>query len=596
MTNKTILLFLHGVGDGDPQNDWKDRLSQSLVDAEYPSLDDVELIVPKFAHALKGADEFDGVPPITYKRPRRSEAGLCRREFEHRMAGLEFKLGRHDSGNGWPLGESIIDVAFSTKFFTQASNYMRNERIRAGVLARILKRIPAKGRIVIVGHSLGSVIAADLLLRLPSDIEVVGMVTIGSPLGHRSFDVEKLGSDLKDPPTHLSWWVNIWNDQDPVASHRGVCSVFPWMTDHRITSKPGPSAHRARTYFSDPVVAEAVGYALFGSKSKEIVKVSHVLDVQPNETERIALLALRYAHLINGRLEGDLKDRYSGALRQVQATLVDGLQRWNEREGRPTPHFVSRLAFDLSDQDADVPEPFPGPYLAIDDAIEPMIGIASENIIAPFEITVSMDIKEQALRDLTAEHGLTSKFGEEVFKSAKRATEVLNGGRSLNWKKWGVVGLGAVALVAATGGLALAAAPGLAGAAVLTSALATFGPGGMVGGLITAGSLVGVGGGSIAYGLASPGTSAVAMEAVIERMLTAAILRKNQGLPPDPSIWKTLVEIEIQVRREYERLDEYSDGSSAGLAELKKKITAVERALEFLRLEGMEPGEDPDTE
>lgn len=204
LSNKTILIFLHGVGDGDPQNHWKDRLSQSLVDVEYPPLDDVEVIVPKFAHALKGTDDVQSVPPITYKRPRRSEAGAYRREFEHRMAGLEFKLGRHDSGNGWPLGGNVIDAAFSTKFFKQAKNYMENERIRAGVLEWILKMVPANGRIVIVGHSLGSVIAADLLLRLPKDIEVAGLVTIGSPLGHRAFDVEKLGTDLKDPPTHLA--------------------------------------------------------------------------------------------------------------------------------------------------------------------------------------------------------------------------------------------------------------------------------------------------------------------------------------------------------------------------------------------------------
>jgi predicted alpha/beta hydrolase family esterase len=36
---------------------------------------------------------------------------------------------------------------------------------------------------VLLAHSLGSVIAADLLTRLPAGIEVSGVITVGSPAG-----------------------------------------------------------------------------------------------------------------------------------------------------------------------------------------------------------------------------------------------------------------------------------------------------------------------------------------------------------------------------------------------------------------------------
>ena len=96
----------------------------------------------------------------------------------------------------------------------------------------------------------------------------------------------------------------------------------------------------------------------------------------------------------------------------------------------------------------------------------------------------------------------------------------------------------------ATGGLALAVGPGLAGAAVITSALANFGPGGMIGGLLTAGTLLTAGGSVIALGLASPGTTAETLEAVVTRQLAAAILRHRQDLERDPAAWRVLTETE----------------------------------------------------
>jgi hypothetical protein len=50
-----------------------------------------------------------------------------------------------------------------------------------------------------------------------------------------------------------------------------------------------------------------------------------------------------------------------------------------------------------------------------------------------------------------------------------------------------------------------------------------------------------------------------------------------------------LVETEIEVRREHERLDEFSDESAPALKELKRKTEAIERALKYLRDNGLEP-------
>lgn len=587
----TTLLFLHGVGTGDPKGEWKLALSNALGRIGYPTVDSADVIAPRYANALKGVDEPDVLPGVTVKQPVGEAARKNRREFERRMGAIEFRLGRQNSGPGFFGADSAINAALGWPFFAQARNYLRDPGIRAQVLNRVLNKLPTNGRLMIVGHSLGSVIAADLLRRLPPGIKVAGMVTIGSPLASASFGVDKLRDTLKQPPANLDWWVSFWNGMDPVAARRGVSSAFPWMIDFRVpaTSVNLDTAHRAATYLDQDLVAEAIGFGLFGSRSRELVHRETSLEVPLDEAETVSLLGLRYAHLIRDHIEGDLADRYSGALRNVQANVIEALMSHATASNRPVPSAVARLAVDLSDPGSDLPEPEPARFLAREDAVVPLTVLVSDNVLRPYEITVPKDARRQAVEDLTAELGLGSRFGADAFESVLAAQEALTGSRNINWVRLGAIGAGAAAVVLATGGLALAAAPGVVGAAAITSALAAFGPGGMIGGLVTAGTLVTAGGGGIAFGLASQATSADELELIVLRQLSSEILRSRQGLEPDHRVWHNLVQTEIEVRRQHERLDEFSDESAPALKELKSKITATERALAYLDAHGLGP-------
>lgn len=584
MSNEPILLLLHGVGQGDRDGTWQATCSEALVRLGYPDLENVQVIAPQFAHALKGVDEPRPLPPVTTKQLSREAAKKNRRGFERRMGAIEFRLGRPDRGQGRVGGDAAVRAAYEhLKAVEQAKNYLENPEIRAQVLHRVLAKLPESGRVVIIGHSLGSVIGADLLRHLPAWLDVAGMVTIGSPLAHGTFDVDRLRESLTEPPTNLAWWVNFWNPQDPVAARRGVSSVIPWMTDFRIsTKKVLIAAHAATEYLSNESVATAVGFALFGSRSKEIAVLDRGVDIPLEDTEHWALMALRYAHLVMAELTGDQRDRFAGALRQAQAETIEKIKTRNASEHRPMPSPVARLAFDLSDPQATVPVPLPVSHIAKDDAALLLTVLAAANVVQPYELSISPAIRQQAMEHLTAEMGLGHQYGTDVFTAAKRAREALSSNGGVNWIKWGALGVGAFAIVAATGGLALAAAPGVAGGAVITSALASFGPGGMIGGLLTAGTLVTAGGSGITYGLASSGTTAQALEEVVVGRLAAAILRQLQHLEPDPSVYSALIELEIEVRRNHQRLSAFSDESAPALGELQRKIRTVERALKYL--------------
>lgn len=589
MSAGPVLLFLHGVGAGDVEDGWQVALSGALVRLGYPALEPDRWIAPKYAFALRNGDGKYRLPPIIVKQPGKDEARTNRREFERRTSAMEYRLGQHEDPANWLGAGTVVDIAFETHPFKQAHNYLHDEQARARVLTRVLDSLPDSGDLLIVGHSLGSVVAADLVRRLPAGLNVVGMITIGSPLASGSVRATDLREAMQEPPTNLSWWVNFWNGFDPVAAHRGLSSVMPWLLDLRVATPPSPRVHGAVEYLSDRRVAEAIGYAMHGSLSTELVHTVNEVDVPLDGEERIVLLALRYAHLVGTHLKDDQQDRFLGALRAVQATAVEAMLQRRDTEGRPRPEQIARLAFDLADPGAEASPPAPGAYLTKEDALVQLIVLASDNFLRPFDIGFSEGVKRQAMRDLTAELGLGSVLGADVLDAVDRAEKVLAGGKGPNWIKIGALGAGAVAIVVATGGLALAAGAGLAGAAALTSALAAFGPGGMIGGLITAGSLVTAGGGGIAFGLASSGTSAEAVESIVMRQLAAVILRQKLDLEQDPAVWHLFVETERQVRRAHERLDEYSDPKSPALVELRKKIQILERALEFMREQGLEP-------
>lgn len=584
MTDRPALLFLHGVGNGDPENVWLTHLEKSLEALGYPGLQGVEYVAPKYAHALTGVDDPPpALAPITTTKLGREEARANRRDFERRIGSIETRFGRLDRGKRLGVLDVGVKAAVELPAFSQARNYVKNVKIRAQVLSRILPVLPSNDRLVIVAHSLGSIIAADLVPRLPKAVAVSGLITIGSPLANGSLDVSSIIAELDDPPPHLEWWINFWNGADPVASHRGLSSVIPWLLDFRIDSGTDPmSAHAASAYLRDPNVAGAIGFAVHGSLSREIARSGADADLALDLPEQLALIALRYGHLIAGRLTGEVRSRFLGALRHVQGSEIATLIRLREDAGRPIPLALAKLEVDLTDPRADAVEPAPVGYFTREDAIIPLLLLAATNILQPFEIDVPKNVMKEAIRDLTGELGLTSQYGIDVLESTKRAREILRGADELAWIKWVAVGAGAAALVVATGGLALAAAPGLVGAAAITSALAAFGPGGMVGGLLTAGTLATAGGSGIAFGLASSGTSAEAFEDVVERRLAAAILRDRLKLPVDSGVWRTLVEVEMELRREHEKLDEYSDRNAVSVKTLKKKISAVELALEYL--------------
>ncbi len=595
MSDAPFLLYLHGINTPDHEKKWTATLNESLPQVGYPDLTGVTVLAPQYEHLLRGVGERDGaeLPARTAVKRSKAEARQIRREFMYRTTVLEQLAGRHTAGKAAAWANLADNAALAMPYFQEARTYLQDTGVRARVLSEILAALPESGSVVILAHSLGSVIAADLLLRLPAGLRVAGLVTFGSPLASTRFDVSDLRKSLHQPPANLAWWANFWSSTDPVTSMRGVSSVFPWLLDLRVETAARPAAaHSSAAYLSAPAVSTCVGYGLFGSLSREIVPSTHQVEVAPEFHQVVALLGLRYAHLIGNKLDDDTQKRYFGALRQVQETTIGLLTKQAAEEGVDLPQMVRRLDVDLSDLSRPVPAPLPLPPIEADDAALLLVQLAGYNLLDPFEIDVDDDVRRDAMEELTQELNLGPRFGAGVFESLERAGRALPGTSRRNWLKWGAIGGGVVVLGLATGGLAFAPAAGVSGAAMITSALAAFGPGGMIGGLVTAGSLVSVGAGSVAVGVMSASTTPESVEALVKSQLAVAMLREKHHLDQDPTVWLQLTEMERRLTREIQRVEEFSDTGSSYLLGLQKKLRSVRAALDHMLEHGLVPWEE----
>ena len=594
MSDAPYLLYLHGINTPDHAKAWTDTLNEALPQAGYPDLTGVRVLAPHYGSLLRGEndDEEAELPARTVPKLAKAEARQARREFKYRTAALEQLAGRHTAGKAALWATLADNVALATPYFQEARTYLNDTGVRARVLSEIIGTLPESGRVVIVAHSLGSVIAADLLLRLPPALRVAGLVTFGSPLASSRFDVSDLRKSLRQPPANLGWWVNFWSSSDPVTSMRGVSSVFPWLLDLRVETLSRPAAaHSSAAYLASPAVAVSIGFGLFGSQSTQVVKASSAVEATPEFHQVVALLGLRYAHLIGNKLDDDSGRRYFGALRQVQATTIDLLKEQAAKQGTGLPGMVARLDVDLSDTSRPVPAPLPVPPIEADDAALLLVQLAGYNLLDPFEIDVDDDVRREAMEELTQELNLGPRFGAGVFDSLDRAGRALPGSSRRNWLKWGAIGGGVVVLGLATGGLAFAPAAGVSGAAMITSALAAFGPGGMIGGLVTAGSLVSVGAGSVAVGVMSASTTPESVEALVKSQLAVVMLREEHHLDQEPTVWLQLTEMERRLTREIQRVEEFSDPGSPYLLGLGKKLQSVRAALDYMIEHGLIPWE-----
>jgi hypothetical protein len=155
------------------------------------------------------------------------------------------------------LGQEQVD-----RTIAQLGRYFDDDSVRDAVRGRVAAAIGADARVV-VAHSLGSVVAYEVLVESPGPARL-DLVTIGSPLGHHAV----IGADLRPAlvdgvgawPACGRRWTNITAVNDPVAGGRPLAPVFPGVVELAVDN--GHRAHEPEPYLCSLACCRAVAEGL----------------------------------------------------------------------------------------------------------------------------------------------------------------------------------------------------------------------------------------------------------------------------------------------------------------------------------------------
>lgn len=177
------------------------------------------------------------------------------------------------------MPEQLRSTAIETKRYFQNGDNIAYD-IRELLKQKLRPMLANNDKIMLIGHSLGSVIAYDTLWELshlehlPGKIDL--FLTIGSPLGMNYVQRRLIGHDktgVNQYPTNIRHWINISSTGDVTALDRMFSDDFSPMLnlgviasieDHCegiynfFRNEKGLNCHRSYGYLVNPAVGEVV--------------------------------------------------------------------------------------------------------------------------------------------------------------------------------------------------------------------------------------------------------------------------------------------------------------------------------------------------
>lgn len=484
------IVYIHGVGGVTPLEDWLDPLNVGLVQAGHspidPTYDTVVpvtyqplLLTPTGSRATR-ADEVKETweaSDETDEAARRfavtqEENTQFLRQWSVRARGVHFG----HSPNG--VNATLTSVVTRVGDLTEAKIYAHHRSVRASVLREVVEQIPDTDEIVVVAHSLGSVIAADLLTRLPAHTRVRALVTLGSPLASDMW--KRLRSLAEDfPYDRVDAWINVFDPRDAVTYGRGVAARFPMAVDVSVDIR----THSVRGYASHPAVGALLGHHLYGVRDAD---AEHPPARPLGEGWDLQLLGFAYAEQLSRTCQAkkfSWRRRFDTARRIAATRVLEEVEQAGDsaRAELGSPPSIIDFVDRASDLVRDV--------WSDDELLPLVVSRYASNPLPPFDIAVDPAHRLEALTALLnrvrRREGSISdlEFATVVADAVDHAQDALTPDRR-RW--WGYLVGGGAVLLALTGvGLWAVLPTALAGAAAITASLAAFGPGGMVGGMLT---------------------------------------------------------------------------------------------------------------
>jgi hypothetical protein len=155
------------------------------------------------------------------------------------------------------VGQTSIEL-----FTRDVWYYLTKKGLRLRINEVVDNAIPTSEPCVLVAHSLGTVVAYNLLMNRAELSNVKGLVTIGSPLGIEAI-YSRLPSDVtpRKAPEGLASWFNARDPQDTVALYEISSSTFrgvPVVVNYSGAENRSDNHHGIVQYLEDRTIAKAI--------------------------------------------------------------------------------------------------------------------------------------------------------------------------------------------------------------------------------------------------------------------------------------------------------------------------------------------------
>jgi pimeloyl-ACP methyl ester carboxylesterase len=160
----------------------------------------------------------------------------------------------------WVANHSGVDEAVVRGFLRDVSAYLDLPGCRAAVQDVVRPALLADPDSVLVGHSLGGVVCAELLAEDQIRERVGRFVAVGAPLG-----LDAVTDGMRPPGSGrpASPWVNVYDARDWVA----LGSPLPQaggLREQLAVANPRSYEHSIESYLAHPEVAAVIAVALDG--------------------------------------------------------------------------------------------------------------------------------------------------------------------------------------------------------------------------------------------------------------------------------------------------------------------------------------------
>ncbi|MEV8637247.1 serine protease [Streptosporangium sp. NPDC051023] len=289
------LVFLHGRGQQRKAPEhlrryWVAGLNCGLTRAGLPTIEPGDVYFPFYGDLLAEAMQTSRVVPHSHKEivadPTTAAtpiSGTTRRLYEQMITEAATRAGMPAArpvteegladvvhqGLSWLAAVTDLDRLAIAAIFADVAAYLDDRQVREATLDCVLQTMPHTGRVVLVSHSLGTVVAVDLLTRLDPKTDVELLVTVGSPLGLDSI-YRRLLTGGPERPERVAHWLNAWCPTDPVTI--GCPLGDDWHGELLETSVTNPAerVHNAEEYLTHPEVASEIGDVLTGRKHQDL--------------------------------------------------------------------------------------------------------------------------------------------------------------------------------------------------------------------------------------------------------------------------------------------------------------------------------------